>query len=114
MMAAQVALRRQQSSDPGSGNGAGKAPGSDAASGGRGGVDGRKRSAKDVSPEELSNSKRKLAEIGAEASRLKERVKRLSSTAARGRLHGSIARDILEGWLFLLSLYFFFERDLHY
>ncbi|XP_030851643.1 uncharacterized protein LOC115928510 [Strongylocentrotus purpuratus] len=97
VMAAQVALRRQQSSDQGSGNGAGKAPGSDTASGGRGGVDGRKRSAKDVSPEELSNSKRKLAEIGAEASRLKERVKRLSSTAARGRFHGSIARDILEG-----------------
>nr|XP_054764849.1 uncharacterized protein LOC129271548 [Lytechinus pictus] len=103
VMAAQVALRRQQSNDPSaSGNGTGKTPGSGSASGGEregGNVNEcRKKSAKDlVSAEELSNSKRKLAEIGAEASRLKERVKRLSSTAARGRLNGSIARDILEG-----------------
>ena len=91
VMAAQVALRRQQSNEPSEGGDGTEKTSSEEPSGGDRGKVAKKAAM------EAACRKRKLAEIGAETSRLKERVKQLSSTVARGKLNGSIARDILEG-----------------
>ena len=101
MMAAQVALRRQQSSEPDEGGdeGAKKAAGSGGASENDPARIGKKAAA------EAACRKRKLAEIGAETNRLKERVKQLSSSVARGKLNGSVARDILEGKFCLYNFF---------